>query len=218
MQLRTYRKTGHSSLAILALGSALAILYVGFGFAAALHAPGTATSWWLYLVMEIAFAAQIVLAIWGSWSLFRAFAARNGGDDLEINRPQVPIPEMAGRGANFPTNASDATFEMSRGGTLARLFRLWTLRRVDNIASLATERSVTLLLLISVTLRAGLDRLRRLGRVIQRVWHSGARPDGTDAISSRLRARKTIASAAAVSPIPDYRRHSAAGLDCARSL
>src|SRR5581483_3906637 len=160
MQLRTYRKTGHSSLAILALGSALAILYVGFGFAAGLHAPGTATSWWLYLVMEIVFAAQIVLAIWGSWSLFRAFAVRNGGDDLEIKRPEVSIPQMAGRSANFPTNASDATFEMSRGGTLARLFRLWTLRRVDNIASLATERSVTLLLLISVTLRAGLDRLR----------------------------------------------------------
>jgi len=58
-----------------------------------------------------------------SWSLYRAFAARNGGDDLEIKRPEVPIPEMAERSANFPTNASDATFEMSRGGTLARLFR-----------------------------------------------------------------------------------------------
>lgn len=160
MQLRTYRKTGHSSLAILALGSALAILYVGFAFATALHAPGTTISLWLYLVMEIVFAAQIVLAIWGSWSLFRAFAARSGRDDLEIKRPEVPIPEMAGRSANFPTNASDATFEMSRGGSLARFFRLWTLRRVDNIASLATERSVTLLILISVTLRVGLDRLR----------------------------------------------------------
>ena len=94
MQLRTYRKTGHSSLAILALGSALAVLYIGFGFAAALHAPGTAASWWLYLAMEIVFTLQIVLAIWGSWSLFRAFAARCAGNDLDISRPETPIPAM----------------------------------------------------------------------------------------------------------------------------
>ena len=160
MQLRTYRKTGHSSLAILALGSALAVLYIGFGFAAALYAPGTATSWWLYLVMEIVFAAQIVLAIWGSWSLFRAFAARCGGNDLGISRPEASIPAMVVRTDNLLTSASDATFKMGRGDTLARLFRLWTLRRVDDVASLDTERSVALLVLTSLALWAGLDRLR----------------------------------------------------------
>jgi hypothetical protein len=45
MQLRTYRKTRHSSLTILAIGSALAILYLVSGLTAALYARSVASVW-----------------------------------------------------------------------------------------------------------------------------------------------------------------------------
>lgn len=161
MQLRTYRKTGHSSLVFLAICSALAILYMVSGFAAALYAPNTKSLWWLYLAMEIVlFSAQIALAIWGSASLFRAFADRCGGNEPGNGRPEVRIIAVAGPGGDLGADASEAAFEMGRQGTLARLTRLWTLRRVENVASLATERSVGLLALISLSFWIGSDRLR----------------------------------------------------------
>jgi len=151
MQLRTYRQTRHSSLVILAIGTVLAVLYLGSGFAAALHAPGSTMSRWLYWVMVIVFGAQIVLALWGSASLFHAFAAQSA-----INRPAP-----AARADDLPTGPCDAAFARGRGrGALSRLFRLWTLQRVDSVASLATERSVALFVLVSLALWAGLDRLR----------------------------------------------------------
>lgn len=160
MQLRTYRKTGHSSLVILAICSALAVLYLGSGFAAALYAPSSTILWRLYLVMEIVFAAQIVLAIWGSASLFREFAKRCSGNESEISRPEAPSVAIAGPGDDLKTNASGVAFEMGRGSTMARVSRLWTLRRVDNVAGLATERSVLLLGLISLALWTSMDRMR----------------------------------------------------------
>jgi hypothetical protein len=43
---------------------------------------------------------------------------------------------------------------------MARLSRLWTLRSVDNIAGMATERSLGLLSLLSLALWTGIERLR----------------------------------------------------------
>lgn len=90
MQLRTYRKTRHSSLLILAICSALAVSYLASGFATALYASRPTILWRLYLAMEVVFAAQIVLAIWGSASLFREFAQRRGGKEPEISQPAIP--------------------------------------------------------------------------------------------------------------------------------
>ena len=100
MQLRTYRKTGHSSLVFLAICSALAILYMVSGFAAALYAPNTKSLWWLYLAMEIVlFSAQIALAIWGSASLFRAFADRCGGNEPGNGAPRYALSRWRGPAA-----------------------------------------------------------------------------------------------------------------------
>ena len=161
MQVRTYRKTRHSSLAILAICSALTILYLVSGFAVALDAPKTKSLWWLYLAIEIVlFSTQIGLAIWGSASLFRAFADRTGGNEPDKGHPEARATAMTGRGGDLRVNASDAASEVGRQGTLARLTRLWTLRHVENVASLATDRSVGLLALISLALWIGIDRLR----------------------------------------------------------
>ncbi|MGB6486047.1 MAG: C13 family peptidase [Steroidobacteraceae bacterium] len=161
MQLRTYRKTKHLSLLILAISSTLAILYLVAGVAAALHAPRTTTLWWSYLAVEIVLVStQVVLGIWGAAWLFKAFADRCTGIEPDISRPGAPIIAMAGRGDDLRTDASATTFEMDIRGTLVRLSRLWALRRVDNVASLATERSVALLALISLALWTSLDRLR----------------------------------------------------------
>jgi hypothetical protein len=146
MQLRTYRKTKHLSLVILAIGSALAILYLAAAFAAVLHTPRTTTLWWSYLAIEITlFSTQTVVGIWGAAWLFKAFADRCGVNGPDVGRLETSISEVSG--------------EMGIGGTLARLSRLWTLRRVDNVGSLATERSVGILALISLALWTGLDRL-----------------------------------------------------------
>ena len=161
MQLRTYRKTRHSSLAILAICSALAILYLVSGFAAGLYAPETKSLWRLYVAIEmVLFSSQIGLAIWGSASLFRAFADRSGGNEPDKGRNEARITATAGRGGDLRADASDAAFEVGTRGTLARLTRLWTLRRVEKVASLATERSVGLLTLVSLALWIGIDRLR----------------------------------------------------------
>jgi Peptidase C13 family len=160
MQLRTYRKTRHSSLLILAICSALAVLYLASGFATALYASRPTILWRLYLAMEVVFAAQIVLAIWGSASLFREFAERRGGKEPEISQPAIPSTAIVEPSDDLKTNASGVTFETGRGPTMARLFRLWTLRRVDNVGGLATERSVVLLGLISLALWMSMDRLR----------------------------------------------------------
>jgi Peptidase C13 family len=147
LQLRTYRKTRHLSLVLLAIGSALAILYMVAGTAAALHAPRTTTLWWSYLTLEIvSFSMQAVLGIWGAAWLFRAFADRCG----------VPGPDTARPGIS----TSEATFKMDIRGSLARMSRLLTLRSVDNVAGLATERSVAVLSLISLGVWMGFDRLR----------------------------------------------------------
>jgi hypothetical protein len=161
LQLRTYRKTKHLSLVILAIGSALAILYLVAGFAAALYAPRNTTLWWSYLAMEIVlFSTQIALGIWGAAWLFKAFTDRCSVNGPDIGRPEASTIAMAGRGDDLRTETSEATFEMSIRGALARLSRLWTLRRVDGVASLATERSVALLAVISLVLWTSVDRMR----------------------------------------------------------
>jgi hypothetical protein len=148
MQLSTYRKTKHPSLAILAIGSALAILYLVPGFVITLYAPRTMSLWWLYMAMEIVlFSTQIVLGIWGSASLFRAFADRCSGNGLDSSPPNIA---MARSGGDFGTDASGVTFETGIASTMARLSRLWTLRRLDSVAGLATERSVWLLALCRI--------------------------------------------------------------------
>jgi hypothetical protein len=90
MQLRTYRRTGHSSLLILAIATALAVLYLGSGFAAAIYSSTPSVLSRLYLGMEFLFFAQAVLSIWGASSLFRAFATRYAQGSPEIDRSAAP--------------------------------------------------------------------------------------------------------------------------------
>jgi hypothetical protein len=160
MQLRTYRRTGHSSLLILAVATALAILYLGSGFAAALYASRASVLWRLYLGLDILFVLQAVFAIWGAASLFRAFAARYARSNLEIDGSAVPGPLMVGAEQELRAGLTDAASELGRAGAFARLCRLWTLRRVDNITALATERSVALLGALSLALWTSIDRLQ----------------------------------------------------------
>src|SRR5690348_13764880 len=75
---------------------------------------------------EIALVStQIVLAIWVSASLFRAFAASYDRNGAGISRPEACLTATPSHGDDSRTDTSEATFEMGKGSTLARLSRLW---------------------------------------------------------------------------------------------
>jgi hypothetical protein len=152
LQLRTYRRTGHSSLLALATGSALAILYLGGSFAASLYASKPVVLERLYLALVILFTATAGLGIWGARSLFRAFAAGAVRGDADSNGSSAH-PELS-------AGITETPLEKVSVRALACLFRLWTFRRVDDVAALASERLVLLLGLLSLGLWMIIDRLR----------------------------------------------------------
>ena len=153
MQLRTYRRTRHSSLRVLAIATISGVLYLAAAVATGLEASRTSLAWKLYLAAVIAFVFQVALQIWGTASLFRAFEGR----------PARGAGRSGGSGAEVPSdsNAEAAPLALagSWAGTLACVFRLWTLRRVANVAASVSERSMVLLAAVSLVLWTGADWL-----------------------------------------------------------
>ena len=91
MQLRTYRRTGHSSLLILAIATALAVLYLGSGFAAAVYASTPSVLSRLYLGMEVLFVVQAVLGIWEQHRCFAHSLPATHRAILKLIAPSRPM-------------------------------------------------------------------------------------------------------------------------------
>jgi hypothetical protein len=148
LELRTYRRTRHSSLLILALAGALAVLYLALSFVAGLATSGAILVWRLYLAAVVVFILQLAIGIWGIAWLFRAFSARHAQAGSETDRSSAGSLTP---GAEPEQQAGDKGW----AATLACVFRLWTLRAVANLPVVASERSVALLGALSLTLWIG---------------------------------------------------------------
>lgn len=157
-QLRTYRRTGHSSLLWLSASSVLAVLYLGCSYGVAFYASNAAILVRLSWLAASLFGLQAVFAVWGTLSLLRAFAPQARGREIDLARPVEPEGSTSGV---EPAPGSPLVVALRRGlRGMRQLFQLWTLRRVENVSALATERSVVLLGAGSLLLWLSIDRLR----------------------------------------------------------
>ena len=73
LQLRTYKRTGHSSLLLLAVSTACGILYLVFAYAPQFVAIDVNVRWSLHLVVAGLLTIQSLVGIWGVKSLLSAF-------------------------------------------------------------------------------------------------------------------------------------------------
>lgn len=155
LQLLTYRQRRHPSLLILSLASVVAVAYFTLGYFATLHPSSHGYSWRLYLAMELTFATQIVLSIWGASWLLRTFGKGVNEEATHDASPALPAPQE-GQPATAPEQSSTAPkIRVIRG-----LFLLLTLRRVEDADRLATDRAIGWLCLVSIVIWACLDRLQ----------------------------------------------------------
>lgn len=73
LQLRTYRRVGHRSLALLVASTVFALGSAALLVAALTHAGGREAISTIYLIVAVFTTAQCAIGVWGTSSLFRAF-------------------------------------------------------------------------------------------------------------------------------------------------
>lgn len=73
LQLRTYRRVGHRSLALLAVSTVFALGSWALLLAALVHAGGRDTLSTIYLIVAMSSTAQSAIGVLGATRLFRAF-------------------------------------------------------------------------------------------------------------------------------------------------
>ncbi len=75
MQIGTYRRTGETSLRIMAFGAVMGVAYFVVGFAPMLFGLAAQALWVFFLVGVCLFTAQIAFTLWGFASILEAFEA-----------------------------------------------------------------------------------------------------------------------------------------------
>lgn len=73
LQLRTYRRVGHRSLALLAASTVLGLASAALLVAQLAHAGNRSALSTIYLMVAVLTTAQGAIGIWGASSLFGAF-------------------------------------------------------------------------------------------------------------------------------------------------
>lgn len=167
LQFRAFRRHHHVSFALLSASTLAAMLYfVIWQIMAQLAYKALPTPVWLYPCAAAFLLFQIVFGTWGTISLFKSYrqlSQRVGGGENAVHAPQAegahataipPVLQTSGLGTP-PNKSKPILFERLRD-----VCRLWLLRPSRDLPSMATEPSIAILALLTLSLWIFLDRLR----------------------------------------------------------
>jgi hypothetical protein len=158
LQIRSWRRTRHSSLMLLAIATGLGILYLLVENALRAHSTDQELLWEGYLALAGIYTGTAIAGIWGVRSLFSAFEASY----LSDKRGQLPIAAQPGpsqTSADTVAVASPPITPRSVPRSMLALIRWLIWRPFDARALDAPDSAIAALALLSIGMVIGLGRI-----------------------------------------------------------